>query len=276
LIGSKTPRDYAELIQPPVFKYGFYLPSAILVFILCLVYSILPAGYMILFFGVIYFVFGYYTYKCAYLPECHLVEVHKLFLLVTKSPIEICHTNRLSDQLLYAMDHPQHATGGAWPMICYRIIIGIGVFQFVMAGLIALDKEFIAAGLVVPLIPFTIWYSYYFGRTYEPLTKYIALRSIRRDDNTGINIADENIDINYPPGAIRRRQTSTIDESREKGLRFINPSLVGPLEKMWIRERSESEDTIDESPQFDREESTASSASMGDTHVWRDNGDAIV
>ena len=39
------------------------------------------------------------------------------------------------DQLLYAMDHPQHATGGAWPMICYRIIIGMGVFQLVMAGI---------------------------------------------------------------------------------------------------------------------------------------------
>ena len=71
-MGSKTPRDYAELVQPPVFKYGFYLPSAILVFILCLVYSILPAGYMILFFGVIYFVFGYYTYKCMYLASLTL------------------------------------------------------------------------------------------------------------------------------------------------------------------------------------------------------------
>lgn len=78
LMGSKTPRDYAELVQPPLFKYGFYLPSAILVYVLCIVYSILPAGYMILLFGLIYFVFGYYTYKY---------------------------------QLLYAMDHPQHATG---------------------------------------------------------------------------------------------------------------------------------------------------------------------
>ena len=84
LMGSKTPRDYAELVQPPIFKYGFYLPSAILIYILCIVYSVLPAGYMVLFFGLIYFVFGYYTYKY---------------------------------QLLYAMDHPQHATGGAWPII---------------------------------------------------------------------------------------------------------------------------------------------------------------
>ena len=130
----------------------------------------------------------------------------------------------------------------------------------------------------MPLIPFTIWYSYYFGRTYDPLTKYIALRSIRRDDNAGINIADEYIGINHPPdpGPIRRRQSSTIDESREKGLRFVNPSLVVPLEKMWIRERSESEVFIDESTPTDREESTTSSVSLGDTHIWRDTGDTNV
>ena len=194
LIGSKTPRDYAELVQPPIFKYGFYLPSAILIYILCIVYSILPAGYMVLFFGLIYFVLGYYTYKY---------------------------------QLLYAMDHPQHSTGRAWPMICYRIMVGLGVFQLVMAGLIALKNAFTPAALVVPLIPFTIWYSYYFGRTYEPLTKFIALRSIRRESNVDINIAGEDLGVDRPPGHMRREST-TLDENREKGLRFVNPSLVVP------------------------------------------------
>lgn len=159
-----------------------------------MVYSILPAGYMVLFVGLIYFVFGYYTYKY---------------------------------QLLYAMDHPQHATGKAWPMICYRLLLGIGVFQIVMAGVIALNNAFYAAALVLPLIPFTIWYSYYFGRTYEPLTKFIALRSIRRESDANINIADEYVGLNTPPG-IARRQSTTLDEDREKGLKFINPSLTVP------------------------------------------------
>ena len=193
LMGSKTPRDFAELVQPPLFKYGFYLPSAILVYVLCIVYSILPAGYMVLFFGLIYFIFGYYTYKY---------------------------------QLLYAMDHPQHATGGAWPMTCYRLMIGIGVFQLVMAGIIALQNEFYPAALVVPLLMFTVWYSYYFARNYEPLMKFIALRSIRRDSDVTINIAGEHVGIYRPPGHIRR--ASTVDEHREEGLRFINPSLIAP------------------------------------------------
>lgn len=178
------------------------------------------------------------------------------------------------DQLLYAMDHPQHATGGAWPMICYRIMVGMGVFQLVMAGLIALDKEFFAAALVVPLIPITIWYSYYFGRNYEPLTKFIALRSIRREDDAEVNIAGEDLGINHPPGIIRR-ESITLDESREKGMKFVNPSLIVPLEKMWITKSPDAESN-GEVPQLGREESLASSVSMGDTHIWRDDGDANV
>jgi calcium permeable stress-gated cation channel len=193
-MSAKTPRDYAELAQPPIFKYGFYLPTPILTLILCIVYSVLPAGYQVLFFGLIYFIIGYFTYKY---------------------------------QLLYAMDHQQHATGRGWTMICYRIMLGLGVFQLTMAGVIALKEAFTPAALVVPLIGFTIWFSYFYGRTYEPLTRYIALRSIRRKDDPDFNIADEDIGIARPPGYIRRL-SSTVDEEREKGQIYVNPSLVVP------------------------------------------------
>ncbi len=106
-------------------------------------------------------------------------------------------------------------------------MLGLGVFQLVMAGIIALRSAFTPAALVVPLIPFTIWYSYYFGRIYEPLMSFIALRSIRREDDADINIADEEIGIHRPPGHTRRAST-TIDEHREEGLKFVNPSLVVP------------------------------------------------
>ncbi|KAF7938324.1 hypothetical protein BELL_0283g00080 [Botrytis elliptica] len=238
LMGAKTPRDYAELVQPPIFSYGFYLPSALLIYILCMVYSIQPAGYLVLLFGMAYFALGYYTYKY---------------------------------QLLYAMDHPQHATGGAWPMIVYRLLVGLGFFQLTMAGVIALRKAFTPAILVVPLIPFTIWYSYYFRRTFQPFIKFIALRSIRRDSDPDINIAGENIGIDRPPGHIQRRG-STVDEAREKGMRYINPSLVVPLEKIWINKDPDSEPN-GSTPQLNREESAASSLSLGDTHIWREVGD---
>jgi hypothetical protein len=194
LMGAKTPRDYAELVQPPIFKYGFFLPTSLLIFILCIVYSVLPAGFLVLLFGLIYFVLGYFTYKY---------------------------------QLLYAMDHPQHATGAAWSMIAYRIIMGLGIFQFAMAGVIALKQAFTPALLIIPLIGFTIWFSYFYARTYEPLTKYIALRSIRRPDDLDTNIADEYIGLDRPPGRVRR-VSMTIDEGRERGQKFINPSLIVP------------------------------------------------
>ncbi|OBT48734.1 hypothetical protein VE00_00756 [Pseudogymnoascus sp. WSF 3629] len=237
--GAKTPRDFAELDQPPVFKYGFYLPTSLLVFILCVVYSILPAGFLVLLFGLIYFVLGYFTYKY---------------------------------QLLYAMDHPQHATGAAWTMISYRIMLGLGIFQLAMAGVIALKQAFTAALLVLPLIIFTMWFSYFYARTYEPLTKYIALRSIRRDDNQDVNLADEYLGMHRPPGRIRRR--STIDEDRERDQKFVNPSLVVPLEKMWIHQRPSADGGTPRT--LEHEESTASSVSLGDTHIWRENGDSNV
>lgn len=224
-LGAKTPRDYATLTIPPVFSYGFYLPTSLLIFILCLVYSVLPRGYIILAVGVVYFTLGYFTYKY---------------------------------QLLYAMDQPQHATGGAWRIISYRVVLGLIVFQITMAGYLSLQLAFFASLLVIPLLMGTVWYSYYWKRQFEPLTNYIALRSIRhrqtrrrRDNNGNSNSSsgtsspsDEEGSVvhdevfggpgRHPPQNLLRRRKSTVDEDKEKGLRFINPSLVVPLEQPWI------------------------------------------
>lgn len=216
-MGAKTPRDFSRVLVPPTFSYGFYLPTALLVFILCLVYSVLPQGYIVLAVGLVYFVLGYFTYKY---------------------------------QLLYAMEQPQHATGGAWRIISYRIVIGLLVFQLTMAGYLSLQTAFFASLLVVPLLMMTVWYSYYWKRQFEPLTNYIALRSIRKyteqeDDSeepgSGSGSGVDNVvhdEAFGGPGrqpfeALRRRR-STVDEDREKHARFVNPSLVVPLEQPWI------------------------------------------
>jgi hypothetical protein len=202
-MGAKTPRDFALLVQPPRFYYGFYLPTALLVFILCLVYSALPNGSLVLALGLAYFSLGYYTHKY---------------------------------QLIYAMDQPQHATGGAWRMICYRIMLGLVVFQLTMSGYLALRKAFTVALLVAPLFVGTVWYGWEFRKRMEPLTRFISLRSIKRSELEGgeegegsgvILDGDEEEDL----GRARRellRRGSTVDEEREKGLRFVNPSLVVP------------------------------------------------
>ncbi|RAL62951.1 hypothetical protein DID88_004040 [Monilinia fructigena] len=65
-----------------------------------------------------------------------------------------------------------------------------------------------------------------FRRTFQPLMRFIALRSIRRDSNPEVNIVGEEIGIDRPPGHVRRG--STVDEAREKGMKYVNPSLIVP------------------------------------------------
>jgi calcium permeable stress-gated cation channel len=196
---SKTPRDFAELRKPPTFQYGFFLPTALLVFNLCLIYSVLRTGFAILIVGTIYFSLGSFAYKY---------------------------------MVLYAMDQPQHATGGAWRIICYRIVVGLLVFEVVMIGQIASLGAWLQSICILPLLPFTIWYSYYFKRRFEPLTRYIALRAIRRNGETEESaILDDDED--HLPERPRSSQAllrrgSTLDEYKEMGLSYVNPSLVMP------------------------------------------------
>lgn len=193
-MGAKTPRDYAEMVEPPIFNYALYLPTALLVFILCLVYSVLPGGYLVLLLGLCFFTLGYFTYKY---------------------------------QLLYAMDQPQHATGGAWRIICYRIMLGLFVFQIVMSGVLGLRFAYFEAAAVLPLLIATFWYAYNFRERFEPLTRFISLRSIKRGEDPGGNaIEDEDFGGEGERERERLRRGSTVDEDREKGLRFVNPSLV--------------------------------------------------
>ncbi|KAF5000602.1 hypothetical protein FGRMN_1634 [Fusarium graminum] len=244
---AKTPRDILELKKPPVFQYGFYLPTSLLVFNLCIIYSVLNQGFVILIMGLIYFSLGYFTFKY---------------------------------MLLYAMDQPQHATGGAWRIICYRVIVGLLVFEVAMIGRIAARHAYIQSICVLPLIPFSIWYTYYIKRRFEPLTKYIALRAVRADedpvDASALDDAFEDEEGPRPSQAILRRG-STIDEYREKGLQFVNPSLVDPLPQPWIYDEPPPPiPTDDTQTTYEGErpvlQGVDSTLGIGDENVWRDNG----
>ncbi|EOD45433.1 putative duf221 domain protein [Neofusicoccum parvum UCRNP2] len=153
LMGAKTPRDYAELVQPPVFSYGFYLPQTILIFIICTVYSVLRSSWMVLLAGLVYFVIGHFVHKY---------------------------------QLLYAMDHRQHSTGRGWTMICDRVIVGLVLFQLTMAGQLALKRAFWRAALLVPLVIATLWFWHVYSYSYKPLMRFIALKSLRRAERSDL------------------------------------------------------------------------------------------
>ena len=198
LISARTPRDYADLAKAPVFSYGFYLPQSMLIFVICIVYSVLPKSWTIILFGLIYFLIGAFIYKY---------------------------------QLLYAMDHRQHSTGRAWPMICNRIILGLVIFQIAMTGYIALKQAYTASLLLAPLIVATIWFTIYFQRTFDPLMRFIALRSIDKVMTPRLPTpAESSWDRDTDQGR-------TVDTRPETGLRYMNPNLVSPLETLWVRKQ---------------------------------------
>ena len=189
--------DYAELVEPPVFSYGFYLPQSILIFIICAVYSVLPNSWLILFFGLTYFIIGGFTYKY---------------------------------QLLYAMDHREHSTGKAWSIICIRVIIGLILFQIAMTGVLTLRTAFKRSLLILPLIVGTIWFAVYFLRSYDPLMEFIALRSLKSERVPEADMGEARYDSETAAGR-------TVDESEETGLRYMNPSVTTPLENAWVGKR---------------------------------------
>lgn len=149
-------------------------------------------------------------------------------------------------------------------MICDRIFVGLVFFQLTTAGQLLLKQAVTRSVLMVPLVIATVWFSIVYSRTYKPLMRFIALRSVKtaqgHDAVTGryrdspaesdgeelggtdeeINSAENVWASTVPPalmgdGDLRRvrydRETSAgryVDESKESGVRFVNPSLVAP------------------------------------------------
>ncbi|KAL5117204.1 hypothetical protein ACEQ8H_004893 [Pleosporales sp. CAS-2024a] len=201
LIGAKTPRDYAELVQPPVFSYGFFLPQTILIFIICMVYSVLRDSWQVLLTGLAYFMVGHFVHKY---------------------------------QLLYAMEHRQHSTGRGWTMMCDRVIGGLILFQITVAGQMALNKAFKRAAMIAPLVIATFWFFYVFARTYRPLMNFIALRSLRNPEPTDLGRDVQEEALSSTRNGHRVTGRLTLDEARERGQRFENPYLKMTLGEVWL------------------------------------------
>ena len=129
------------------------------------------------------------------------------------------------------MDHRQHSTGRAWTIICNRILVGLLVFQLAMFGQLALLTAIKRSLILLPLLLGTIWFMYFFRKTYEPLMKYIALRSLYDDSNDGLSLGESRYDHDTAAGRL-------VDDSTETGLRYINPNLIIPLEEVWLSKRN--------------------------------------
>ena len=129
-------------------------------------------------------------------------------------------------QLLYAMDHRNFSTGRAWPMICNRIIVGLLFFQIAMGGQLVLSSAWRRSLLVIPLFIGTIWFGVFYQRTFEPLTKFLALRSLHETHDEAMSLSGSR----YEERSSHNRHRSGEDYSTK----FVNPSLVIRLEDVWV------------------------------------------
>jgi len=193
---ARTPREKKEALQPSYFTFGYSLPTTLLVFLICIVYSGLRDSWQMMLPGVIYFAIAYFVYKY---------------------------------QLLYAYNLRQHSTGRTWVLIVNRIIVGVFIFQVVMAGQLALRGAYQRSVAVAPLILVTIVFTYQFRTNYEPLMSYIALKSVHR-------ARERDADIFGPRSQLQTANYSTPEDAESVSRRFVNPNLWKPLGKPWIEE----------------------------------------
>ncbi|KAL9080108.1 MAG: hypothetical protein Q9157_001068 [Trypethelium eluteriae] len=197
--------EFGSVALYPISLIGAKTPRGIIktLSIAALADNVLPGSWQILLAGLAYFAIGYVVYKY---------------------------------QLLYAMAHRQHSSGKSWTMICDRVILGVILFQLTTTGEIA-PKAPKLSPLILPLLAGTLYFSYVYSRTYKPLMGFIALRSIRRAEHSdlaegirehaGIDVRT----IRYITESLAGRSG---DESGEARHRFVNPSLIAPLEDVWI------------------------------------------
>ncbi|KAL4934934.1 hypothetical protein BDV06DRAFT_229289, partial [Aspergillus oleicola] len=103
--------------------------------------------------------------------------------------------------------------------------------------------------LIVPLIGVTVWFSYFYTRSYEPLTKFIALKSIYRDSPSSGDISPSESSILSPPLALDRDTFPVRYGGQVLGLKlkkYVNPSLILPLDSAWLPGRDPMPDGLQE------------------------------
>lgn len=142
-LSATTPREHAELNAPPQLYTGSVYPAALIVFTLCIVYSIVSP--LITIFGALYFGLAYLIYKY---------------------------------KLLFVFYRSYESRGQAWPLSSMRCIWALCLFQIFQLSLFSVRKQLLLSTLMLPLIAFTIWFGSFLERTFGPLSEYVNISSV--------------------------------------------------------------------------------------------------
>lgn len=140
---TRTPREFAELNAPPTLAMGNIYPQALLIFTLCILYSIVSP--LIVLFGTVYFGIAYVVNKY---------------------------------KLLYVFYKPYESQGQAWPISASRCIWALVLFHIFQFSLFSVRKQLLMSSLMLPLVVFTFWFSQHLESTFGPLTEHVNLSSV--------------------------------------------------------------------------------------------------
>lgn len=189
LLWARTPREHAELNAPPQLYAGSVYPAALIVFTLCIVYSIVSP--LVTIFGAIYFALAYVIYK------------HKLLFVFYKS---------------------YESRGQAWPLSTNRCIWALLLFQLFQLSLFSVRKQLLLSALTLPLLAFTAWFGRFLDRTFGPLSDYVNVSSIAEVDRGAPFHIGRGPTVDMGRGAIQKENKNPLLALRDDNTRSLDPS----------------------------------------------------
>ncbi|KAJ3169560.1 hypothetical protein HDU88_000751 [Geranomyces variabilis] len=161
----KTPREFNELsIFSSDLSYGFLYPIHVLIFVIVLCYSTIAP--FILLPGTCYFAVGWLVYR---------------------------------NQLLFVYVKEWENYGEHWVMAFRRCTIGLGVYQLLLAALLAAQDSPTTSALCAPLVCTTIAFSVYcrkvFGKRSKliPLDRFVEQKSSEPDGTAAPDLSIEDV-----------------------------------------------------------------------------------
>ncbi|KAI9223827.1 hypothetical protein BC828DRAFT_412882 [Blastocladiella britannica] len=137
---ARTPRDLYRARRPWAFQYFYYYCSSALIMIIALLYSLIHP--LVLPIAFIYFAFGYMVYK---------------------------------HNLLYCSVPSYETNGKTFLTVVQWILLGLGLFQMTMAGMLASNGVYWAAALMLPLLGVTVGFKIYLDRNIRRVSRAVPI-----------------------------------------------------------------------------------------------------
>lgn len=125
------------------------------------------------------------------------------------------------NQLLYVYVKQSEGFGSSWVMAFQRSVIGLGLFQFLTAGLISAKKAPFIALFTGSLIPVTFLFYSYCKSCFDRHEKFIPLGELELEDSTNAE----------SPGG---NNLTHVDTSPDHHSIYKPPLLAKSLPEVWI------------------------------------------